>query len=82
MPYEFTYWMLHEVSKRISFQFSNLPGPKKPIVINGHKSKKAMIFVNPAAEQGTSLTLYSHSDICKFGVTTDIARVKDPEVIV
>ena len=32
-PYEATYWMIHEVSRRISFQFSNLPGPRDPIVI-------------------------------------------------
>ena len=49
MPYEFTFWLLNKVSKRISFQFSNLPGPKKPIIISGQKSKKAMMFVNPTA---------------------------------
>lgn len=32
-PYEATYWTIHEVSRRISFQFSNLPGPRDPIVI-------------------------------------------------
>jgi hypothetical protein len=78
MPYEFTYWMLHEASRRVSFQFSNLPGPKKPIVINGHRSKRAFVVINPAAESGASLTLYSHAGIFKFAVTTDSARVKDP----
>lgn len=78
MPYEFTYYLLHEASRRVSFQFSNLPGPKKPIVINGHKSKRAFVVVNPAAQSGVSITLYSHSGVFKLAATTDHARVKDP----
>lgn len=81
-PYEATYWMIHEVSRRISFQFSNLPGPRDPIVIQGHKSEKAWIFVNPGAQQGCSLTLYSHAGIVKFAATTDIARIPDPKLLV
>ncbi len=59
-----------------------MPGPKKPILINGHKSKRAFIVVNPAAESGASLSLYSHAGVFKFAVTTDHARVKDPETLV
>ncbi len=38
--------------------------------------------MNPAAQQGASLTLYSHNGVVKFGITTDIARVERPEEIV
>ncbi len=38
--------------------------------------------MNPAAQQGASLTLYSHNGVVKFGITTDIVRVERPEEIV
>ena len=38
--------------------------------------------MNPAAQQGCSLTLYSHVGTVKFVATTDLARVSDPELLV
>lgn len=38
--------------------------------------------MNCAAQQGVSLTVYSHNGIVKFGATTDIGRIKDPEELV
>ena len=32
MPYTLAYKMMHFLTKRVSFQFSNLPGPKAPLV--------------------------------------------------
>ncbi|TNV79435.1 hypothetical protein FGO68_gene2470 [Halteria grandinella] len=81
-PYRFAYWLLNRVSSRITFQFSNVPGPILPLIYHGKQSKRAWFFVNPAAQQGVSLTVYSHNGVVKFGATTDLARVKDPEVLV
>ena len=38
--------------------------------------------MNPGAQQGCSLTLYSHAGIVKFAATTDIARFPDPKFLV
>ena len=38
--------------------------------------------MNPGAQQGCSLTLYSHAGIVKFAATTDIARIPDPKLLV
>ena len=38
--------------------------------------------MNPAGETGASFSLYSHNGIMKFGVTTDVARVADPQLLV
>lgn len=38
--------------------------------------------MNPTAQQGVSLTLYSHCGVVKLGATTDVARVRDPEMLV
>ena len=40
------------------------------------------MVVNPAAQSGVSITLYSHSGVLKLAVTTDHARVKDPSTLV
>lgn len=82
MPYKMAYWMIHSTTEKISLQFSNIPGPKYPITYKGRNSLKSWFYVNPAAQQGVSLTFYSHRNIVKLGLTTDIIRVYDPEVII
>jgi hypothetical protein len=78
VPYQISYNVLHKVTKFMSFAWTNLPGPKKPIVYNGKKSKRAWVFYIPVGQCGVSMALYSHNGIVKLGVTADDAMMKDP----
>jgi len=70
------------MTKYISFAFTNLPGPKKPIVYKGKKTKKAWVFFIPVGKCGVSMAIYSHNGIIKLGITADDAMMKDPKVFI
>jgi len=78
VPYSITYKVIHSVTKYISFAFTNLPGPMKPVYFNGKASKKAWIYFIPVGGCGVAISLYSHNGIIKLSTCSDEVMFKKP----
>jgi len=56
---------------RLSFGYSNVPGPKKPYVVDGKRSKD-IVFIMPVGKSLTaSLSIISHWDTVKCAFSLD-----------
>ncbi|CDW75466.1 ws dgat mgat [Stylonychia lemnae] len=77
VPFQLTQKLIYDITKQITFVFTNLPGPQMPIYFKGRASKKAWIHFIPAGQCGVSLGLYSHNGIVKLGTCVDDATMKD-----
>ena len=69
----------NDLSQNMSLVLSNVPGPKTPILFNGKKSIKTFFFLVPAGRAGFAISFYSHNGIVKMAITSDEARIKDPQ---
>ena len=82
VPYSITLKALHQVSKYISFAFSNLPGPRKPLYYKGRQVKKAWVVYTPTGGCGVAMALYSYNGLLKFSITADDYMMKDPRLFI
>jgi hypothetical protein len=66
---------------KLSTGFSNVPGPKKPFIVDGVKCK-SLAFIMPAGMSITScISVISHVDTVKVGMTFDKAVLQDPRTV-
>lgn len=72
---------MHEYTKKTTIVFTNVIGPRYPIIHNGHKSKKLYASLIAGGSAGTGLAVISHNGILKMTLTTDEARMKDPSYL-
>jgi hypothetical protein len=62
--------------------FTNLPGPKTPLIFNGYECKKLMFFVPALGSIGTGISVVSYADIIKVGCISDESMIKDPSHLI
>jgi hypothetical protein len=64
-------WMLTRFSNKITFVFSNVPGPKTPIDMGGADSKWFSFFVPGVGTAASGISIISHNDTVKIGCIAD-----------
>lgn len=57
---------------------SNVPGPKKPLVFNGVKSRSLIALIPGNGDLAFGISAISHCDIMTMAVQSDICYLKDP----
>ena len=62
----------------MSITFSNVPGPRVPLIIQGLKSKKMMFYVPGIESVASGISIITHEHIMKIGVCSDTSQIKDP----
>ena len=70
--------ILWTVVKKISLVYSNVPGPRKPMVYFGKETKKMMFFVPGIGTLSAGISIISHVDVLKIGCISDVSRISDP----
>ena len=74
-------FVLEDFCDKMTFGFSNVPGPKKTFVTAGYRAQ-SIGFIMPTGKSIVgSFSIISHADIIKVGVTMDKAVMKDTKVI-
>ena len=74
-------FILEDFCDKMTFGFSNVPGPKKTFVTAGYRAQ-SLGFIMPVGKSIVgSFSIISHADVVKVGVTMDKAVMKDPKII-
>lgn len=60
-----------DTANKISLVFSNVPGPKTPLVFLGKKVSKLVFFAPGISSVATSLSIVTHCDNLKIGLSSD-----------
>lgn len=81
-PYPIVKPIVNTESRKMSFVFSNVPGPKLPILFNGHPCHKIFVYLVTAGQCGISVVIYSHNNIVTLTITADEARITDTEKLI
>jgi WS/DGAT/MGAT family acyltransferase len=61
---------------------TNVPGPREPLYLAGHKLHKVMFWVPQSGHLGLGISILSYAGGVMLGVATDEGLVPDPERIV
>ena len=77
-PKFFREWVLNDYSKRFTFVFSNVPGPRNPLCIAGCKTISQGFYVPAMKTVCGGIGILSHADVVKICVTADKAVMKHP----
>lgn len=78
-PSLFRNWVLNDFSKRATFSFSFVHGPKRPVTVATSKSiSQAFLGVAMCTMSG-SFTVFCHNKKVKLGISADAAAMKDPQ---
>lgn len=70
--------LLNDWADRMTFAFSNVPGPSKPYIINGLKTEVLGFFVPALKSLMGGISIISYVDRIKIGVITDKACIEKP----
>lgn len=61
--------------------FSNVPGPTYPYITNGARCK-VLGFIMPVGKTiGSSISIISHGDTVKIGISADKSVLKSPRML-
>lgn len=71
-----------DMTNKISLIFSNVPGPKQPLVIAGETVQKLVFFAPGMGSLNASLNICSHADILKVGCVSDDSLINDPAFLI
>src|SRR5260370_10505930 len=61
---------------------TNVPGPREPLYLAGHKLHKVMFWVPPSGHLGLGISILSYAGGVMLGVAPDAGLIPDPERIV
>lgn len=73
--------MLEDFSTKMTFVFSNVPGPRFPFVTTGKPSKGIAFFVPGLMTMAGGISIISHYDSITIGLFMDNNTMKDPKVL-
>jgi hypothetical protein len=79
MPLALRDFMLGDFADRMTFVFSNVPGPSKPYVTNGKASKALGFFVPGLKSIMGGISIMSYCDTVKIGLSMDPVVMDDPK---
>lgn len=63
--------MSQDQAEKISMVFSNVPGPKTPLVFLGKKVEKIIFFAPALGSLSAAISIMSHVDNVKIGCVSD-----------
>ena len=75
-------WVSNYTTTKVTIVFSNVAGPKKPLVYDGFSCKKIGFLLPAWGEVSCGLSLISMGDKMKVGMLTDKNVLKEPAEIV
>lgn len=70
--------LLCDWADRMTFAFSNVPGPRKPYMLNGSKTHVLGFFVPALKSVVGGLSIISYADRIKIGLISDKACIENP----
>jgi diacylglycerol O-acyltransferase len=70
------------ISKRVTIVFSNVAGPKRPLVYDGFKCKKLAFLLPALGEISCGLSLISIDNKLKVGLLTDKNILEEPAEVI
>jgi diacylglycerol O-acyltransferase / wax synthase len=79
LPHSLRDYILGDLSDKMTFVFSNVPGPRKPFVLNGKASKGFAFFVPGLKSIMGGISIMSHCDTVKISLSMDPVVMKDPK---
>lgn len=62
--------------------FTNVPGPKTPLVFTGKKVKKLIFFAPALGTLSGSLSIVSHVNCIKIGCVSDESQIENPHLLI
>ena len=81
LPHFITQWLVEDLGSKLSMGFSNVPGPKKPLVVTG-KECHAMGFNIPLGKTvPMGWGAITHYDNLKIVLGADKGSVKDTDAL-
>lgn len=69
-------------AEKISMVFTNVPGPKTPLVFQGKKVNRIVFFAPGFGALGNSLSIMTHCDNLKIGVASDVSQIAEPKKLI
>ena len=69
------------LAKKMTICFSNVPGPKKPFVVDGSKCKCIAFFPPVLNDLTGSITIISMAEALKMAIFVDDAAIEDSKVL-
>jgi diacylglycerol O-acyltransferase / wax synthase len=61
--------------------FTNVPGPRTPLYILGHRMLKAYPYVPIGGEMGANCALLTYDGVAHFGFSCDVHATPDPHIL-
>lgn len=71
-----------DMTRKISLVFSNVPGPKKPLIISGKTVHSIVFFAPGMGNLNASLNIVSHADVLKVACVSDNSLIQDPALMI
>lgn len=82
VPMSVYLWVSNYTTRKITIVFSNVAGPKTPIVYDGFKCNKLAFLLPALGEVSCGLSLISIGDKLKVGLLTDKMILNDPKELI
>ena len=80
LPNTIVHFLFEIFTNKLSFGFSNVPGPKKPFCVNGRKTSSIGFSMPVGKTVPGSIGIISHAECVKAIITTDRSGA-DPNVL-
>jgi diacylglycerol O-acyltransferase len=75
-------WVTGFFSRKASLVVTNVPGPRAPLHVAGHRLEEAMFWVPHPAALGLGVSLLTYAGAVRMGVRADAAVMDDPADLV
>ena len=82
LPSQIEHGVKYFFSTKASAIMSNVPGPEKPVVINGKKVLKPMFWVPQSGSIGVGVSIFSYNHQVEFGFLADSDLVPNTQELV
>lgn len=73
---------LSDWAERMTFAFSNVPGPRQPYIISGYKTNSVGFFVPALKTLMGGISIFSYVDRIKIGIIADKACIENPKDLI
>jgi hypothetical protein len=77
LPHTLTRWLLHDIAKTISVNFTNVPGPRGGISILGKKCDYFYFAANGAGKCAITFGCFTYNNTIVYTATVDKAVADD-----
>lgn len=74
--------LANDQANKLSLVFTNVPGPKTPLVFTGKKCTKLVFFAPALGSLSGALCIVSHCDVIKIGCISDESQITHPNEVI